>query len=59
MAPSEHEKLMDFTRDVSCEVVTMPIEEAVDYNARTIKYITKILNYWISRGGTSLAKGMG
>ncbi|MGK0466865.1 DnaD domain protein [Clostridium sp.] len=59
MAPSEHEKLMDFTRDGSCEVITMPIEEAVNYNARTIKYITKILNYWISRGGTSLSKGMG
>jgi DnaD/phage-associated family protein len=50
MTPIEHEKLMDFTNDVSCEVVTMAIEEAVNYNARTIKYITKILNCWISRG---------
>jgi DnaD/phage-associated family protein len=50
MTPIEHEKLTDFTNDVSCEVVTMAIEEAVNYNARTIKYITKILNCWISRG---------
>jgi DnaD/phage-associated family protein len=50
MTPIEHEKLMGFISEVSCEVVTMAIEEAVNYNARTIKYITKILNCWISRG---------
>lgn len=50
MTPMEHEKLMEFTNDVSCEVVTMAIEEAVNYNARTIKYITKILDCWISSG---------
>ncbi|MGH4121380.1 MAG: DnaD domain-containing protein [Clostridium sp.] len=50
MTPLEHKKLMDFTRDVNCEVIIMAIEEAVNYNARTIKYITKILDSWISRG---------
>ena len=50
VTPIEHEKLMDFAKDVSCEVIIMAIEEAVNYNARTIKYITKILNCWISRG---------
>ncbi|MCB2300236.1 DnaD domain-containing protein [Clostridium tagluense] len=50
MTPLEHKKLMDFTRDVNCEVIIMAIEEAVKYNARTIKYITKILDCWISRG---------
>ena len=50
VTPIEHEKLMDFAKEVSCEVIIMAIEEAVNYNARTIKYITKILNCWISRG---------
>jgi DnaD/phage-associated family protein len=50
MTPLEHERLLDFTNDVSYEVIIMAIEEAVNYNARTTKYITKILNCWISRG---------
>ncbi|MGH4120851.1 DnaD domain-containing protein [Clostridium sp.] len=50
LSPLEHEKLMDFTGDVSCEVVIMAIEEAVNYNAKNIKYITKIINSWIGRG---------
>ena len=28
----------------------MAIDEAVEYNAKTMKYITKILNTWISKG---------
>jgi DnaD/phage-associated family protein len=44
MTPVEHEKLLDFANDVSCKVIIMAIEEAVNYNARTIKYINKILN---------------
>ena len=28
----------------------MAIHEAVNYNAKTIKYITQILNSWISKG---------
>lgn len=46
----EYKKLMEFAKEVSCEVIIMAIEEAVNYNARTIKYIAKILNCWISRG---------
>jgi DnaD/phage-associated family protein len=50
ITPIEYERLMDFAKDVSCEVIIMAIEEAVNYNARTIKYITKILSCWISSG---------
>ncbi|MCB2291030.1 DnaD domain protein [Clostridium sp. CS001] len=50
MTSLEYKKLMEFTKEVSCEVIIMAIEEAVNYNARTIKYIAKILNCWISRG---------
>jgi DnaD/phage-associated family protein len=50
MTPLEHEKLLDFTKDVSCEVIIMAIEKAVNYNARNIKYINKILCDWISKG---------
>ena len=50
VTPLEHEKLLDFISVVSCEVIIMAIEEAVNYNARTIKYISKILNCWIRKG---------
>ncbi|MBW9150600.1 DnaD domain protein, partial [Clostridium sp. CM028] len=34
----------------SSKVIIMAIDEAVEYNAKTIKYITKVLNSWISKG---------
>ena len=48
MIPLEYEKLLEFTNHVNSEVVIMAIEEAVRYNAKTMQYIAKILDSWIS-----------
>ncbi len=50
ITPFEYEKILDFTEHVSSEVIIMAIEEAVNYNAKTMQYITKILDNWISSG---------
>ena len=50
LSPLEAEKLLGFAAQVSNEVIIMAIEEAVSYNAKTMKYITKVLNNWISSG---------
>ncbi|MBZ9607302.1 DnaD domain protein [Clostridium estertheticum] len=50
ISPLEYEKILGFTNNVTNEVIIMAIEEAVNYNAKTMKYITKILNSWISNG---------
>jgi len=48
ITPFVYEKILGFSKKVSVEVIIMAIYEAVSYNARTMKYITKILNNWIS-----------
>ena len=50
ITPLVYEKILDFTKQVSDKVVIMAITEAVNYNAKTIKYISKVLNCWISKG---------
>jgi len=50
ITPLVYEKILDFTTHVSSDVIIMAIHEAVNYNAKTMKYITKILNGWISNG---------
>ncbi|HEY8888723.1 MAG TPA: DnaD domain protein, partial [Clostridium sp.] len=50
LSPFENEKILEFTNQVTSEVIIMAIEEAVIYNAKTMKYITKIINNWISNG---------
>jgi DnaD/phage-associated family protein len=50
ITPLEYEKILEFTKHVSYEVIIMAIEEAVNYNAKTIKYITEILSSWMSHG---------
>lgn len=50
ITPFVYEKILDFTKQVSSKVIIMAIYEAVNYNAKTIKYIAKILNNWISNG---------
>ncbi|MGH4140393.1 DnaD domain-containing protein [Clostridium sp.] len=50
ITPLEYEKILEFTKHVTNEVIIMAIEEAVNYNAKTMKYISKILNSWISNG---------
>ena len=50
ITPLEYEKILEFANYVPSEVIIMAIEEAVIYNAKTIKYIAQILNSWISHG---------
>jgi len=50
ITPLVYEKILDFSTHVSSKVIIMAIQEAVNYNVKTIKYITKILNSWISKG---------
>ncbi|MCB2295330.1 DnaD domain protein [Clostridium algoriphilum] len=50
ITPLVYKKILYFTTHVSNKVIIMAIHEAVNYNAKTIKYITKILNNWISKG---------
>ncbi|MBW9145277.1 DnaD domain protein [Clostridium sp. CM027] len=50
ITPLVYEKILDFAKQVSSKVIIMAIDEAVEYNAKTIKYITKVLNSWISKG---------
>jgi len=50
ITPLVYQKILDFTKHVSDKVIIMAITEAVNYNAKTIKYIAKVLNCWISKG---------
>ncbi|MGH4050573.1 MAG: DnaD domain-containing protein [Clostridium sp.] len=50
ITPLVYEKILEFTKHVSANVIIMAINEAVDNNAKTINYISKILNSWISNG---------
>ncbi|MBU3180706.1 DnaD domain-containing protein [Clostridium psychrophilum] len=50
ITPLIYDKILEFTTIVSNNVIIMAIQEAVNYNAKTIKYISKILNNWISKG---------
>jgi DnaD/phage-associated family protein len=50
ITPLEYEKILEFTNHIPSEVIIMAIDEAVKYDARTLKYISKILRSWISLG---------
>ncbi|MBW9152868.1 DnaD domain protein [Clostridium estertheticum] len=50
ITPLVYEKILDFTKYVSDIVIIMAITEAVNYNAKNIKYISSIINSWISEG---------
>ncbi|MBU3157649.1 DnaD domain-containing protein [Clostridium estertheticum] len=50
ITPLVYEKMLDFTKYVSDEVIIMAITEAVNYNAKNIKYISSVINSWISEG---------
>ncbi|HEY8889909.1 MAG TPA: DnaD domain protein [Clostridium sp.] len=50
ITPLVYKKILEFTKQVSDKVIIMAITEAVNYNAKTIKYISKVLNSWISKG---------
>jgi DnaD/phage-associated family protein len=50
ITPIEAEKLLEYAEHVNSEVIILAIKEAVNHNAKTMNYITKILNCWISSG---------
>lgn len=50
VTPIEAEKINYWLKDFEADVIIMAIEEAVENNARTIKYIEAILNSWNSKG---------
>ncbi|WP_418921839.1 DnaD domain-containing protein [Clostridium ganghwense] len=52
----EYEKLIEWSRVLSCDVVVMAIEEAVNYNVRNMSYIERILFAWQAKGINTLEK---
>lgn len=50
--PTEAEinQIVSWTDDFTCDVIILAIEEAVNYNARFIKYIERILCAWLKKG---------
>ena len=50
ISPLEYEKILEFAKHVTNDVILMAIEEAVVYNAKTMQYISKIINNWIIQG---------
>lgn len=50
ITPLVYKKILEFTKHVSNNVIIMAIDEAVSHQVKTINYITKILNSWISNG---------
>ena len=50
ITPLVYQKILDFTKHVSGNVIIMAISEAVNYNAKNIKYISQVINSWINKG---------
>lgn len=48
ISPIVQEIILAFTKEVSSKVIIMAINEAVSYDAKTIMYISKVLNNWIN-----------
>lgn len=59
VSPIEYEGLRDWSKEVDCEVIILAIKEAVNYSARTMKYINGILVNWTSKGITTVDGVMG
>ncbi|QUI24895.1 DnaD domain protein [Vallitalea pronyensis] len=47
--PIIYEKLIDYLKDVPCEVIIAAIEESVLNNKKNFNYLSAILNNWISK----------
>ncbi|MBU5270142.1 DnaD domain-containing protein [Clostridium cochlearium] len=45
----EHKKILEWGEKINCDVIISAIEEAISYNAKSIKYIEKIINTWIDK----------
>jgi len=50
ITPMVYKKILEFTKHVTSKVIIMAIDEAVNFNAKTMRYISKILDNWISNG---------
>jgi len=50
ITPLVYKKILEFATHVNSKVIILAIHEAVNYNAKTIKYISQILDSWISKG---------
>ncbi|AOY76787.1 Replication initiation and membrane attachment [Clostridium formicaceticum] len=50
ISPMEAEKLSGWLNQMSADVIIKAIEEAVDYNARSMKQINTVLKDWYSKG---------
>ena len=48
ITPHEIEKLISWSEEVSCEVILMAAQEAVNHNARNMSYINGILCNWVT-----------
>lgn len=46
----EYSKILSWGSSISPDVIIMAIEEAVNYNAKNIKYIENIINSWMKKG---------
>lgn len=46
----EYKKIIEWANKISCDVIIMAIEEAVDYNGKTLKYLENIINNWCKKG---------
>lgn len=46
----EKRKLLDFSKRLSVDIVLLALEEAVNYNAKNLKYIENILTCWEKKG---------
>lgn len=53
ITPIELERLGDWSSDMSYDAIILAIKEAVQHNARTMKYINSVLNNWHSLGLTT------
>lgn len=49
ITPIEYDKLLAWSKDFTCDVIIMAIDEAVSYNAKTMNYINKILECWLKK----------
>ena len=54
ISPHEVEILNSYCEDLSDEIVTYAIQDAIEHNAKNMKYIKKILDRYIAQGLSSV-----
>ena len=50
ITPNEAETLKNYCEDLSDDIITHAIQEAIDHNARNMAYIKTILNRYVNEG---------